>query len=343
LPRLAAVAAALRDRIAVMRAWIPFLAVALFVGMACDSPHCPNSSHGACEPIVRGPIDPAGQVHRFVIDSVHLATDATDSYTLGFNLDGDPHCGRNNAIGEVLQTLFYWLDTDGNTILAELIADGRILHLLELQATSLDDADGASLRVYVGIDTDGDPTDNFSGTETFGIDATVATEAMAGAVRAGTLDAAVGVVPLQIALPGVDEPFVLSLGTAIAELAVDPDGQRAYGRIGGSLTTQQVHDELLPIVWMALAQIVEADCPGGTCAPGSRGEAIIYLEDCSEGSATCDGYLALDEFRDNPLVQSLISPDVDLFDEQGRYNPRCDKIKDALSVAVSFTAVPAEF
>lgn len=350
MPRFAAVAAALRGKIAVMRAWSPLLALPLVVAPACDDGmprqprDCSYSDREACEPIVRAPIDPGGQVHRFVIDSVHMATDLDEAGMLAFNLDGDPYCGPDNAIGLVLQVVFDWLDTDGNAVLAELIAEGRILHLLELRTPSLDDADGASLRVYVGSDIDGDPTDNFSGTETFGIDATVASEALAGTVRAGTLDAAVGVVPLQIALPGVDEPFVLSLGTARAELVVDSDGRRAQGRIGGSLTPPQVHDELLPIVWMALARIVEADCPGGTCAPGSRGEDIIdFLEDCSEGSATCDGYLGLDEFRDIGLVQLLSSPDVDLFDDQGRYNPRCDEILDALSVAVSFTAVPADF
>jgi hypothetical protein len=42
-------------------------------------------------------------------------------------------------------------------------------------------------------------------------------------------------------------------------------------------------------------------------------------------------------------VQALVGTDVDLFDERGRYSPRCDEIRDALSVAVSFTAVPADF
>ncbi|HTM23302.1 MAG TPA: hypothetical protein VL172_22425, partial [Kofleriaceae bacterium] len=267
-----------------MRACAPLLAVAVVVGPACEwSWHhqCPDVSHEVCEPVVRAPIDPAGQVHRFVIDSIHLPATTQDAAMLAFDLDGDLTCRPDNVIGLVLHSVASWLDTDLNAVLAELIAQGRIVHLLELQTTSLDDADGASLRVYLGTDDDGDPTDNFSGTETFGIDATVASEALAGKVRSGTLDAAVGVVPLQIALPGVDDPFVLSLGTARAELTVDPDGQHAHGRTGGSLTTQQVQEELLPIAWLALVRIVEADCPGGTCAPDSRGQEIIdLLDDC---------------------------------------------------------------
>jgi hypothetical protein len=340
-----------------MRASVVLLAVPLVVGSACDGcesePWCRTTlshrscePHAACEPIVRAPIDPAGQVHRFVIDSVHLATGTCDDYAhmIGFNLDADPQCRPDNAAGQVLSTVMSWLDTDLNETLAELIADGRILHLLELRATSLDNADGASVSIHVGSDTDGDPADNFSGTETFGIDATFASEAMAGAVRAGTLEAAVGVVPLQIALPGVDEPSVLSLEAAMAEVVVDPGGQRAHGRIGGALPGQKVYHELLPIVWMALARIVETDCPGGSCARDTRGEQIVNLmDDCDEGSTTCDGYLGLDEFRDNSLVQALSAADVDILDEWGRYNPLCDKIRDALSVAVSFTAVRANF
>jgi hypothetical protein len=34
---------------------------------------------------------------------------------------------------------------------------------------------------------------------------------------------------------------------------------------------------------------------------------------------------------------------MDLFDEAGQLNPRCDQVKDALSIGLGFTAVPARF
>ena len=53
--------------------------------------------------------------------------------------------------------------------------------------------------------------------------------------------------------------------------------------------------------------------------------------------------MSVDELRNNDLVSSLLSPDVDLFDENGDFNPRTDEVKDALSFGLGFTAVPASF
>ena len=49
------------------------------------------------------------------------------------------------------------------------------------------------------------------------------------------------------------------------------------------------------------------------------------------------------EFADDPLIGSLLSPDLDLFDGMGNFNPRVDGIRDSLSLGVGFTGVGATF
>jgi hypothetical protein len=287
----------------------------------------------ACTPTERASINPDGTTHQFVMDSIHWPTRSFDAEQLGFDLDGDPRCEPDNVLGQLLSGV---IDLDPNAAVAESIADGRILHLVEVRATSLDNASGVSVRVYIGIDLDGDPSDNFSGTETFEIDEAVLGVALAGEIIDGALSAELGTVPLQLSLPGVDTPRILLLDAAKMKLTFDGDGVSA--RLGGSLTEQQVYDSLLRVVWTAMTSTIADDCPNGVCIPRSGGETLIDLFD-----ANGDHRLSLREVRDNDLMHSLFAPDLDLYDADGRHSPRCDGVKDSLSVGVSFTAVPAIF
>jgi hypothetical protein len=340
LPR--GVAAQQRYDQSVVKRLLPRFTAALLPLTLCacldlhESPKRCSDARVYCEPTVRGPENPEGDTYQFVVDSIHLPEGAVDAQSLGFDLDGDPQCRPDNSLGQILSTVFNWLDTPGNEILADSIADGRIVHLVSVRSTSLADAEGVSVSVYIGVDTDGDPTDNFSGAETFDIDAQIASVSMPGNIIDGVITAELGTVPLQIALPGVDEPFVMSLNAPRLRATIE-DGVLEAG-LGGSLTEKQVHDELLVVAWTAFDGIIADDCPNGACTPDTRGETLVDLFD-TDG----DGAVALDEFRTNDLVLLLVAPDVDLNDQAGAHNPRCDGVNESSSVGVSFTAVPAVF
>ena len=298
---------------------------------AGDDPWAP------CAPRVRGEVNPAGTHSLFVVDSVRFATSWDEVNTvLGMDFDQLEPLRNDNLLGGVLATVFGGLGTNVESIVASMIADGRILHLIDVQSVGRQTADGVGVSVFLGLDLDGDPGDNFTGVETFGVVDPFAGETMVGAVTNGHIEAELGAMPLQIALPGSEEPFVLNLGAARIEADFDDD--RLIGLIGGVLSEAQVQDEFLPIVHTAMARSIALQCEQGVCEPGSNGAVFLDLFD-SDG----DGELSLDEVRENDLIRALLAPDLDLFDENGLMAPGCDMTTESLSFVVGFTAVPAQF
>ena len=138
-----------------------------------------------------------------------------------------------------------------------------------------------------------------------------------------------------MASTNTSSPMLAGSGRGVEATLVD---NRLAGVIGGVLDEAQVQDEFLPIVHTALTRSVSRDCDQGVCEPGSDGAIFLGLFDVDG-----DGALTLDEVRNNELVQTLVEPDLDLFDADGLMAPGCDEVPESLSFAVGFTAVPAQF
>ena len=52
----------------------------------------------------------------------------------------------------------------------------------------------------------------------------------------------------------------------------------------------------------------------------------------------------MQELRSNCIIScGILTPDIDLLDQDGDFNPRTDGVKDALSFGIGFTAVPAVY
>lgn len=320
----------------------PLLATTLVLSLACagcgiffgdDDAHDPD--RGPCEPLEAGTIDP-GTTYQYVIDSVDLPTTSAEASMFGANLDGDRQGRPDNALGQILSTIAGALGSDYDAKVRELIADGTILHLVEVRASNLEGAAAVGGRLFLGNDLDEDPDDNFSGDESFAIEPGHPTRPMSGAIINGRLDVSLGVLPLRIGIPGVDEPFTLQLSAA--RLIADVTAEGLDGRIAGVLSEEQVRDGVLPFLLRSFENSLALDCPDGECVPGSQGELYLELFD-----ADGDGSITLEEVENSSLVSALLAPDVDVFDEDRRLNPRCDGVKESLSLGVGFTAVPAEF
>jgi len=289
-------------------------------------------------------IDPAGADTVWVIDSVRLPVTATDANQLGSDLDCDSQHWPDNAFGQILGTVFgLWTD-DANGDLAALIADGRLLHLLDIQAVSLADAEGAGVTLLHGVDLDGNPLDNFSGDESFGIDAGRGRGTVAGRIVKHHLEARGGQLPVGFTLPSLDEVIVLPVEGSFIELDIGQDGA-VNGRLGGGIPREAIDIILMPLFADALNRLIATDCsyvPGADpcgCSDGGQGRTLLDLfDEVPEGG---DCVLDVDELRNNSLITSLIFPDLDLFDADGNLAPRRDGIKDSLSIGVGFTAVPA--
>ncbi len=297
----------------------------------------PEEPPDSCIVLPRTEVDLAAPAHRYVVDSIEIPTSASRASQLGMNLDRDPVGRPDNALGSVLSTVFGVTDTDISALLGDMIADARILHLVEIRADGLLGATGVGVRVMVGADRDEDPTDNFSGVESFDVVDTRVTPVFAsGEIVNGRLLVELGVIPLQIALPHVDEPFLLELTAARIDAMVTEDG--VVGRIGGVISEDELEGALLPIIHASLSATVAEDCPDGVCEADSNGQMFLELFDEDD-----DGVITFEELRDSSVVSSLLAPDVDMRDSDGAFVTRCDGVKESLSVGIGFTAVPAAF
>ena len=273
----------------------------------------------------------------YLMDAISVPESADDAIQVALDLDGDRQ--PDNALGGLLGALHNSADLPIAAVQMQAVESGHILQLVGIDAASLDDAASVPVLVSRGIDLDGDPADNFSGAEGFGLDPLDGADGqLTGVVAAGRLRAGPGTAPIQLAMFGVT-PEVVALpgvGARIRVAAATSDGL-AGGRSCGALTDEDVDSVLIPAMARAVDSIVQRDCDGATCAPGSQGEQLAAFFDDNS-----DGMVPEEEFRANSLIESTVgNPDLDLFDADGAFNPRVDGIKDSLSLCLGFTAVGA--
>ncbi len=290
-----------------------------------------------CIPRVPAEVDKAGERHQYVVDTLDLPETPMASQALGLDLDGDSQGRPDNLLGSILATIS--IQQDGYSLDGEaklLIDAGEILHLIEVQTVSLDDAEGVGVFIAHGVDMDGDPTDNFLGTEPFARDPRRGDGLLSGRIEGRHLSVELGSAPVAVTFPGLDEPFVLELRGARIEAEITPD--TIQGRIGGAIPVEEVDTLLIPAFYEGLSRVVARDCPAGTCVNASFGELLMSVFDHDE-----DGTFTIEEFREDDLTISLLSPDVDLIDSAGQAARRCDGVKDGLSVGLGFHAVRASF
>jgi hypothetical protein len=339
-----------------LRTWLPVFAILAGCGGENQEAECgwggrePERLPGC--PAEPAPVDPDGSLSHWVVDAVQLPATHTLANQLGMNLDCDPQDRGDNALGHLVATVYSQEASDLNDEVAAMIAAGRLLHLIALRATRLDDAAGVGFTLLHGLDADGDPTNNFGGTGEFDIETARGRGTVAGPVRDGLLSLEGDQLPLGLLLPSLDEVVILPIERSRVE-AVVVDG-RLEGKIGGAVPEAAVDAILIPFLHRALLRAIERDClidgasqPPCPCEPDSFGELLLLLldeePDRGEDELRGDCVLELDEFRNDSLVSSLLAPDVDVFDDEGELNLRCDGVKDSLSLGVGFTAVPAQF
>lgn len=250
-------------------------------------------------------VDPRGQVLDYAIDGIHFPRTSEEASDLAADLDGS---GRHNVLGSLLTLFATRYDLDA--AVRDLIARGEIMHLIELRATSLDDAEG------VGVTTSNGRVDGLGH--------------FAGQIVDGHLHAELGTMPLSLTFPGLGRVFVLPLVGATLDADVTESGLR--GKLSGGVPRAAI-DALTAAFHEGMSRIVADECQP-TCAKGSLGKILLDVFDANK-----DGALSLEEVRTNALTVGLLWPDLDLF-RGTTLMPGCEGVSgnDALSVGVAFTA-----
>jgi hypothetical protein len=102
------------------------------------------------------------------------------------------------------------------------------------------------------------------------------------------------------------------------------------GKLGGGMIVDEFRGKLLPAIAGGLNEIINADKTGANL--------LLQTFDSDQ-----NGTITAQELENNPVLMIAISPDLDLLDASGKFNPSQDGVKDSYSLGLGFTCVPATF
>lgn len=262
--------------------------------------------------------------HGYVTSSIIPPTAVAAPRTLGRDLTGD---GRSdNQLGMAMSALA-GQGLDIATTWGGDVRSGKIVMLQSLRTRSLGTDKQARWQLLYGVPVS---HPNFSGNGSFRAGSPHSARVPARIVR-HHLSTAPTMLPVRLDLG--NGPFVIpmALGRAFATCYA----KCANGRINGALRSADVDHILVPQIAQLMQALVDRDCSGGTCVPGSAGETADEIFD----SSPHDMVISADEVRDSPLVQAVLAPDVDAFRAGGA--PGHDGVKDSLSFGFGFRSVRA--
>ncbi len=310
-----------------------------------------------------------GDNHLYVVNSLLLPTNANQAQQYGLDLDGDPQGYPDNALGQILSALAgQSADVSLQDSIDTQINTGGIILLNRIRATALTTATGVGSWIYLGDTATPAPCidandlvcgQHLTGSASFTLDAASPSDAkVAGQIVGGRFTGGPGTVTIQIALTeGSDQELTLNLYGAKMDVAVTDTtlgSAGSPGKLGGAIKDEDLQNDVLPALHGILEDNINQDCTGTTtgmppcgCADGATGQTLLDLFDeqpdrpGTEPDGDC--VVTLDELKQNSLISSLLSPDVDLFDADGNYNPRQDGVEDSLSLGIAFTSVGATF
>ena len=231
--------------------------------------------------------------------------------------DIDGNGTKDNQLGHIMGALKLMGGAafDPQKDLDSQVKQGKILLLFDVKAKSIKDDAAMQLQFYLGSDLDSDATDNFNGTEEFGIDSTSPTNLILPGSIASSKMAVKG--SLLVPIPIGTTPTTVTLKKASVTSTLSSTGMTS-GVISGAIPFADVNKKLLP----ALAEQLDAAWKSAT-DPTLKG--LLGGMDTDK-----DGTIEGSDLTGNLLIGIFIKADVDT---DG------DKTMDAMSVGMGFTAV----
>jgi hypothetical protein len=251
-----------------------------------------------------------------VVDKLILPKNAMD-HAVDLNSDGAQDNQLGAIVGAIDAASGGMFDLQGG--LNASITDGTLLLLYEVLASSITDDPQVVVRAHLGADPDGNPADNFSGSEDLAIaPGSPPNRTVPGSIQGGRLEAGPG--GLMIALPISTAPMIFSLKMAQVQADLSPPpGGMADGRIAGAVPWSEVVAQAIPAI--------AADTDKTYKDPATDAQTVNLLRDLFDLNS--DGTITTDEIQSNGLLQLILKPDIDTDGDQQA---------DALSVGMGFTA-----
>jgi hypothetical protein len=253
-----------------------------------------------------------------VVSSLTLPKSGTEH---GVDLDGDGVV--DNQVGRLIGQLRSLLHLELQPAVDEELKAGKAIVLYDLLAHSLVDDGTVELRAYVGRDQDEDPSNNFSGSETFVVERGVMEAVLPAAIVASELRSTQ---PKRsfTSIPFRTTTAVLPLVATHIQARVGPDGMR-HGILAGAIPMAEAAKRLAQVIAAELDRVYKLpDAP-----PVTRKALSVLLDKNGDGTITPD------EFKGSNAFGFLLhTADID---SDGDGTP------DAISFGIAFRSVPCKF
>ena len=258
-----------------------------------------------------GPTTPSAL--QIVVNTLTLPKKGAD-----YAVDLDGNGTKDNQLGNILGGISAFIPPANSpqTMIDSQIKQGALLLLFDVLAKSIVNAATMTLKMHLGADLDSDATDNFTGTEEFGISSSSPSGlSMPGKIVAGAMTAGPGT--MTIPIPLGTTPVNVSLKLAQAKGALTSSALTG-GQINGAIPMTEVNSTLLP----AMATLLDSQYKTGDASIKALLKGLF--------DANGDGTISTAEIKNNLIIGLFLKADVDT---DG------DKKMDAMSAGLAFTGV----
>jgi hypothetical protein len=295
---------------------------------------CGNNGFPTAKPTIPPPAAPsespaADTPHTFVTNTLILPLSTTQSQELALNIDNDPQGTADNMLGRMFSTfLGISPEFELQSTVDEMISTGHVVMLHLVQAEDLQNDTSVQWSIHHGQQPAATPA--FNGSDAFTIDNTAPANSMIpGAITNGHFSGGPGSARVQMVFLGV--PIEVDLLGVRLEADITANGC-SNGRIGGGVSQTDFQATFLPAFADGLNQTIAED------PAAAFSQTVLAAFDGDR-----NGSITREELQGNLLLGLVTSPDLDLLDASGAFNPNQDGVKDSLSLGLGFTCVPAAF
>ena len=265
--------------------------------------------------------------YHFVTNKLLIPTTQEQAQAYALNIDGDPQRQSENLFGNLLTMLVTAAPgLELQSTVDQAVNAGQIVTLHVLQANNLVNDQNASWSIFLGQPALSAP--RFDGADKFTVNPAAPTNSLiAGPIVNGHFAGGMGTVRIQMVILG--SPVEVNLIGVRVEADVTEKGC-ANGKLGGGITVDEFRSQILPALADGLNRIIKVDKTAAT--------TILQVFDADQ-----NGIISPAEIENNLLLKLALSPDLDLLDASGKFNPRQDGVKDSMSIGLGFTCAPASF
>ena len=272
-------------------------------------------------------VQPAtGVQYHFVTNKLLIPTNQEQTQAFALNVDGDPQQKLDNKFGELLTLLTSASPSlKLQSTLDQAVNAGQLVTLHVVKADDPLNDSSVSWSIFLGQKTKSAP--KFDGSDKFLPDPASPASPIVGSLTKGHFSGGPGSARVQMYL--LTQPVEVDLIGVRLEADLSANGC-TNGKLGGGVTVEEFRGKLLPSIADGLNQIIKVD--------KAVANTLLQVFDADR-----NGTITVQELENNPLLMIAISPDLDLLDASGKFNPGQDGVKDSYSVGLGFTCVPAAF